>query len=173
MTLVLAVCVAVTVAVSIYLLLSRELKGIAMGTFLIGHSANLSILAMSGDPVVLDEAGNPRLKLPPILGYGEDLSQPLVTMVDPLPQALILTAIVISFGVMGFLLALIVVTGRVTGSLDLDDFDDDPEGLLNENPEATHDVGPDNPGSDDGHTTGHTHPGQTRNQQDNREVVTP
>ena len=33
-------------------------------------------------------------------------------MVDPLPQALILTAIVISFGVMAFLLTLLVVTNR-------------------------------------------------------------
>ncbi|QDU71570.1 sodium:proton antiporter [Mucisphaera calidilacus] len=135
MTLVTAICVAVTAAVSIYLLLSRELKGIAMGTFLIGHAANLSILAMSGEPVYTNEQGETTLKLPPILGYGEDPANPLATMVDPLPQALILTAIVISFGVMGFLLALIVATGRVTGSLDLDEFDDDPKGLHPEDAE--------------------------------------
>ncbi|MEQ9461462.1 MAG: sodium:proton antiporter [Phycisphaeraceae bacterium] len=129
MTVILAVCVAVTVAVAMYLLLSRELKGIAMGVFLIGHSANLVILAMSRSPVITTAEGSKSLKLPPILGYGEDAADPLSNMVDPLPQALILTAIVISFGVMGFLLALIVVTGRVTGTLDLEDFDDNPEGV--------------------------------------------
>ncbi|MEQ9454121.1 MAG: sodium:proton antiporter [Phycisphaeraceae bacterium] len=129
MTVILAVCVAVTVAVAMYLLLSRELKGIAMGVFLIGHSANLVILAMSRSPVITAADGSKSLKLPPILGYGEDATAPLTNMVDPLPQALILTAIVISFGVMGFLLALIVVTGRVTGTLDLEDFDDNPEGV--------------------------------------------
>ncbi|WP_428389977.1 sodium:proton antiporter [Mucisphaera sp.] len=129
MTLILATCVAVTVAVSIYLLLSRELKGIAMGVFLAGHAANLSILAMSRSPVITGDDGETTLKLPPLLGYGEDPAEPLATMVDPLPQALILTAIVISFGVMGFLLALIVVTGRVTHTLDLEDFDDNPTGM--------------------------------------------
>ena len=51
MTMVLAICVAVTFAVSIYLMLGRELKGVAMGVFLLGHAANLSIIAMSGSPV--------------------------------------------------------------------------------------------------------------------------
>ena len=52
MTMVLAICVAVTFAVSIYLMLGRELKGVAMGVFLLGHAANLSIIAMSGSPVL-------------------------------------------------------------------------------------------------------------------------
>ena len=43
MTTVLAVCVAVIVTVSVYLMLSRELKSIAMGVFLLGHGANLAI----------------------------------------------------------------------------------------------------------------------------------
>ena len=82
MTLVLAVCVATLVTVSVYLMLSRELKSIAMGVFLLGHGANLAIIAMSGSPVSLVKG----LRDAPILG-GADL-------VDPLPQALILTAIV-------------------------------------------------------------------------------
>lgn len=109
MTAVLAITVGVTFAVSIYLMLDRELKSIAMGVFLIGHAANLSILAMSGSPVL----ENGELKRPPILGAGEHLA-------DPLPQALILTAIVIGFAVMGFLLTLIVVTGRKTETLNVD-----------------------------------------------------
>ena len=42
-------------------------------------------------------------------------------MVDPLPQALILTAIVIGFGVMAFLLTLLVVTNRKAGTIEVSD----------------------------------------------------
>ena len=109
MTTVLSVCVAVIVTVSVYLMLSRELKSIAMGVFLLGHGANLAIIAMSGSPI-LPWGG---LRQPPILG-GEHL-------VDALPQALILTAIVINFAVMGFFLTLLIVTARKTGTLNVDE----------------------------------------------------
>ncbi|MEM6507515.1 MAG: sodium:proton antiporter [Planctomycetota bacterium] len=134
MTMVLAITVGVTFAVSIYLMLGRELKGVAMGVFLLSHAANLSILAMSGSPVMTQTqqqadanspemhlVDSPKMKDPPILPtryMGED---PLATIVDPLPQALILTAIVISFGVMAFLLTLIVVTNRKTETLEVAD----------------------------------------------------
>ena len=100
MTILLAACVAVIFGVSVYLILGRELKTVAMGLFLIGHAANLGILAMSGQPIIDD-----RLKGPPVLG-AEGVP------VDPLPQALILTAIVISFAVMAFMLTLLVATHR-------------------------------------------------------------
>ena len=109
MTTVISVCVAVIVTVSVYLMLSRELKSIAMGVFLLGHGANLAIIAMSGSPI-LPWGG---LRQPPILG-GEHL-------VDALPQALILTAIVINFAVMGFFLTLLIVTARKTGTLNVDE----------------------------------------------------
>ncbi|MFW5652916.1 MAG: sodium:proton antiporter [Planctomycetota bacterium] len=110
MTLVLAICVAVILTVSIYLMLGRELKEIAMGVFLLSHAAHLSIIAMSRSP---------------IRGMGEIKAAPILTEpgppVDALPQALILTSIVISFAVSGFLLTLIVLTGRKTGTLNVDD----------------------------------------------------
>ena len=109
MTTVLGVCVAVFVTGSIYLMLSRELKSVAMGVFLLGHGANLAILAMSGSPV-LPGGG---LRNPPIIGSSD--------LVDALPQALILTAIVINFAVMGFLLTLLIVTARRTGTLNVDE----------------------------------------------------
>ena len=144
MTMVLAICVAVTFAVSIYLMLGRELKGVAMGVFLLGHAANLSIIAMSGSPVMthaqqqaevasatgsdigstetnLTSVESPLMKDPPILATPYANDQPLAQMVDPLPQALILTAIVIGFGVMGFLLTLLVVTNRKTGTIEVAD----------------------------------------------------
>lgn len=112
MSVVMAICVTVTVAVSIYLILDRELKSIAMGVFLLGHAANLSIIAMSGSPV--QHGKETTLKAPPIVGAGE-------TLVDPLPQALILTAIVIGFAVMGFLLTLIVSTARKAETINVDE----------------------------------------------------
>jgi len=121
MTIIIGICVGVTFAVSIYMLLGRELKGIAMGVFLIGHSANMSIIAMSRSPIIRSGEQTGSLKVPPVLSQpGIDAHTPLQTMADPLPQALILTAIVIGFAVMAFLLTLIVQTARVTGTLRTD-----------------------------------------------------
>ncbi|MFP4222765.1 MAG: sodium:proton antiporter [Phycisphaeraceae bacterium] len=135
MTVILAICVAVIFAVSIYMLLGGELKGIAMGVFLLGHAANLSILAMSGSPVVESpEPPGVTSKAPPLLSGEHAAAEPLAAMADPLPQALILTAIVIGFAMMGFLLSLIVVTGRSTKTLDVDDLAHEPM----EKPAAAH-----------------------------------
>jgi len=125
MTFVLAVCVAVCFAVSVYLLLGRDLKGVAMGVFLLGHAANMSILAMSGSPVK-DRDATEFLKDAPIASYDTPKVAALSGMVDPLPQALILTAIVIGFAVMGFLLTLLVVTARSTNTLELSELSRDP-----------------------------------------------
>lgn len=119
MSVVLSICVAVIFAVSLYLMLGRELKEIAMGVFLLGHAANLGIIAMSGSPV--KEVGGDVLKRAPIAAGHEETAVKLSAMVDPLPQALILTAIVISFAVMAFLLTLIVLTARKAETLNVDD----------------------------------------------------
>lgn len=75
---------------AVYLLLSKSLLRIIIGTGLLSHGAHLLILTMGGlggeSPPVLDEGAK--------------------TFADPLPQALILTAIVISFGVTAFFLVL-------------------------------------------------------------------
>ena len=113
MTLIVALCVAIIFGTGVYMILGRELKGIAMGLFLLAHAANLCIIAMSGSPIT-DEG----IKSPPVVAVDEVEANALATTADPLPQALILTAIVIGFGIMGFLLTLIVVTGRTTDTLD-------------------------------------------------------
>jgi multicomponent Na+:H+ antiporter subunit C len=117
------ICVAVIFAVSIYLMLSHELKSIAMGLFLFTHGAHLGILAMSGQPIIGTAEGGV-LKGAPILGSSAN-----GVYVDPLPQALILTSIVISFAVMAFLLTLLVATYRRSGTLDVAEIavDDRPE----------------------------------------------
>ena len=105
MTILSAIVVGVIFAASTYLMLGRELKGVCMGVFLLGHGANLAIIATSRSPIGLQ---------PPVLG-SMDLGQ----LADPLPQALILTAIVIGFAIQAFLLTLLVITWRQSGTLEL------------------------------------------------------
>lgn len=107
-----SITVGVIFAASIYLMLGRELKGICMGVFLLGHGANLAIISVSGSPIGL---------LPPVLGTG-----PVERLIDPLPQALILTAIVIGFAVQAFLLTLLVITWRQAGTLEVSELAVEP-----------------------------------------------
>jgi len=86
-----ALIVAVLFSVGVYLLLQRTLSRIILGLALMGHSANLLLMVVGG------RAG----KAPIVGAFG-----PEDTVADPLPQALALTAIVISFGVISFLLAI-------------------------------------------------------------------
>jgi len=87
----LAATVATLYAVGTYLLLQRTLTRIVIGLAMMGHGANLLLLMAGGDPGV-----------PPLI----TADQPPAAAADPLPQALALTAIVITFGVIAFLLAL-------------------------------------------------------------------
>jgi len=83
-----AATAALLFALGTYLLLQRKLSRIIIGIGLLGHGAN----------VLFVNAGR-RGRAPLIGGEVEDFA-------DPLPQALVLTAIVISFGVTALLLAL-------------------------------------------------------------------
>ena len=91
MTVVLALVVGVLYASGTYLLLQRTLTRIVIGLALLGHGANLLLLMAGGLP------GAPPLSGP---------DGPPANAADPLPQALALTAVVITFGVVAFLLAL-------------------------------------------------------------------
>ena len=84
-----ALITAVLFAASVYLLLSRRLISVLMGLAVLTHATNLLLLVMSGDV---------RQKYEPIVKTLD------TAYVDPLPQALILTAIVIGFGVTAFML---------------------------------------------------------------------
>lgn len=90
MSLVLAVTAGVLFGTGTYLVLQRLLTRIVIGLGLMAHGANLVLLGAGGEPGT-----------PPIVG-----SAPRAGFSDPLPQALVLTAIVITFGVTAFLLAL-------------------------------------------------------------------
>lgn len=89
MTVLLAATAGLLFAIGTYLVIQRKLSRIIIGIGLMTHGANVLFL-MSG-----------RRGVPPLVGSG-DAEQ----FSDPLPQAMSLTAIVISFGVTAFLLAL-------------------------------------------------------------------
>lgn len=108
MTAVLAIAVGGLFALGTYLLLQRALTRIVIGLGLVGHATNLLLLLVGGP------AGRP-----PIVG-DRPASDPAV-YADPLPQALALTAIVISFGVSAFLLALAWRSFAITGDDEVED----------------------------------------------------
>lgn len=91
MTLVLPLVCAVLYACGTYLLLQRTLTRVILGIALLGHGTVLLLQVDGG------RAGDV-----PIVGPGD----PTADVVDPLPHALALTAIVITFGVTAFLLAI-------------------------------------------------------------------
>ena len=95
-------------AIGVYLVTARSLSRIVLGFSMLGHAAVLALLA-SGGPS--GEA--------PVIGQGA------ASISDPLPQALSLTAIVISFGLTLFLLALARRQNQLTGDdLVEDDLED-------------------------------------------------
>jgi multicomponent Na+:H+ antiporter subunit C len=89
MTVVLAAVAATLFAIGTYLILQRKLSRIIIGLGLLTHGANVLLITAG-------RRGNP-----PIIGTGAEPA-----FADPLPQALALTAIVITFGVTVLLLAL-------------------------------------------------------------------
>jgi multicomponent Na+:H+ antiporter subunit C len=97
-TVLLALVAGVLFAVGTYLVLQRSLVRIIIGLVVLGHGANVLLLFAGG------RAG----QAPLVEGSGAG-AQTVATggaFADPLPQAFALTAIVISFGVVAFLLAL-------------------------------------------------------------------
>jgi multicomponent Na+:H+ antiporter subunit C len=86
-----ALLIGVLFTVGVYLVLQRSFVKILFGFIVLTNAANLLVLKMSGEP------GGRR---PPIV------TEP-GPHVDPLPQALILTAIVIGFGVTAYLVVLL------------------------------------------------------------------
>ena len=88
-SLILIVIMAVLFACGVYAMLERSLTRVLIGFLLLGNAANLLLLIVMGRP-----------GFAPFYGVDGDVS-------DPLPQALTLTAIVITFAISAFLLALI------------------------------------------------------------------
>ena len=98
--------IAVLFAVGSYLLMERSLTRVALGVGVIGNGVNVLIIASGSEP---GEA--------PIIGRDGVLT-------DPLPQALVLTAIVIGFALLTFLMTLAWRNWTITGN---DEVEDDVE----------------------------------------------
>jgi multicomponent Na+:H+ antiporter subunit C len=108
MILVLALTVGALFTIGTYMLLSRTLTRIIIGLGILSHAGNLLLLIAGG-----------RAGLVPVIGTGDPSK-----FTDPLPQAMALTAIVISFGVTAFLLALAYRSWTLTHD---DEVEDDVE----------------------------------------------
>jgi multicomponent Na+:H+ antiporter subunit C len=103
-----AFTVGVMAAGSVYLLLSHNLVRVLFGLILLSNAANFVIFA----------AGGMTEGLPPLIGLEEKALTGVYS--NPLPQALILTAIVISFGLLAFALVLVYRGYQELGTVDSD-----------------------------------------------------
>ena len=89
MELILAIGIGVLASCGIYLLLRTTVFSLILGLALLGYAVNLFLFAM----------GRLAINAAPIIGAGERFA-------DPLPQALVLTAIVIGLAMTAFVVAL-------------------------------------------------------------------
>lgn len=108
MEIVLALLVGVLSATGVYLLLRRSIVKLVLGIIFLSNAVNLTIFIttglVQGKPAFVTEGSADPSK-----------------MADPIPQALILTAIVISFGLVAFTLALKYKIFSMTATDDLDE----------------------------------------------------
>ena len=103
----LAIVIGLFYAAGLYMILRRSLVKLIIGIILLGNGANLLIFLL----------GRITKGLPPIIPGESTL---LEAYVDPVPQALILTAIVIGFGLQSFAIILIKRAYKVVKTDDLD-----------------------------------------------------
>ncbi len=108
MEIILAIIVGSLYAVGVYMIMRRSLVKLIIGLVLIGHATNLLIFSMG--KLVRGSA--------PLIPHDmETIQRPFA---DPLPQALILTAIVIGFGAQAFAIVLIKRVYQRIGTDDID-----------------------------------------------------
>lgn len=96
-------------AAGIYSMLRRSLIKLVIGLVFLGNASNLLIFTAGGLT-----RGKPSI-------IPEEATAQATVYADPLPQAMILTAIVISFGVLAFVLVLVRRTYTLVGSDDIDE----------------------------------------------------
>jgi multicomponent K+:H+ antiporter subunit C len=91
-----AIVIGVLVSCGVYLLLRARTFPVILGLTLLSYGVNLFIFVM----------GRLRTGVPPVVSKGDTSLSTTLNYVDPLPQALVLTAIVIGFAMTAFLLVL-------------------------------------------------------------------
>jgi multicomponent Na+:H+ antiporter subunit C len=110
MAAILPVIAGVLFAAGFYLMLRRTLGQLVIGLAMMSNAANLLIfsagrISTGGTPIVPEGA-----------------TAPIEGSADPLPQALILTAIVIGFGILAFFIVLVYRAYQATGSDDVETY---------------------------------------------------
>ncbi|MEO1614031.1 MAG: Na+/H+ antiporter subunit C [Pseudomonadota bacterium] len=105
----LAISIGVMVAAGVYLMLSGEMLRFVFGLILILNAANLIIF----------NSGRLTEGAPPLIAEGAD--GPAGVVANALPQALVLTAIVIGFGLFAFAIVLVFRAWTQLGTLDGDE----------------------------------------------------
>jgi multicomponent Na+:H+ antiporter subunit C len=108
MEIMLAVVTGALYATGLYLMLRRSVVRLVIGLSLISHAANL---------LIFSAAGMTRAR-PPIVPAGAVRPEP--PFADPVPQALILTSIVLGFAILAFAMVLIKRAYQTVGTDDLD-----------------------------------------------------
>ena len=111
MELLMTIGIGTVTACAVYLLLRGRTFPMVLGLSMLSTAGNLFIFSM----------GRLRPGAPPIVAAGAE------SYADPVPQALVLTAIVIGFGMTGFVMALAVRMYHQTGSDHVDGFEPVPE----------------------------------------------
>lgn len=109
MELIIAIFIGLLYASGVYLLLRRSIVKLILGVFVLSNATNLIIFLSAG----IHRSGVS------FIGPESETGQ-LETMADPLPQALILTALVIGLGIAAYILALKYKYFEATGTHDLD-----------------------------------------------------
>ena len=99
MSFLLSVIVGVLFSVGLYLLMQKSLMKLVLGVLVLSNGANLLIFVAGGIKRGLNGA------VAPVIAATE--KQLSMASADPLPQALILTAIVIGFGVIAYFIVLV------------------------------------------------------------------
>lgn len=107
-----AVGIGILYAVAIFLILRRSIVKLVIGFVLLANAANLLIFTTAG---MTRDA-------PPLIA--DDRLLPAGNVADPLPQAVVLTAIVIAFGVLAFAVVLIRRAYEIVEADDMDQMKD-------------------------------------------------
>lgn len=113
MELILAIAIGILVASGVWLLLRPRTFQVIIGLTLISYAVNLFIFSMGG----LRTGADPVLR---------NLAEPLSAYTDPLPQALVLTAIVIGFATTALFLVVLLTSRGLTGNDHVDGEDSTP-----------------------------------------------
>lgn len=101
-----ALFAGVLAGAGVYMMLARHMLSLVFGLSLVGTAANLVVFA----------GGRVRDGAAPLVPDG--VLVPIEPLANPLPQALVLTAIVIGFGLVAFALALTFAAHRRLGTVD-------------------------------------------------------